>query len=849
MFACGIILLACITVPPLVKRGKKTSSHKDQGENLAQAMQVPALRDTAGQDGAGATQAAALQGDERSDSAQERDAQTTAPGGLEDAQKSALAAGQEPEQVDGAAVPAPPPATAGHEPRPLAANVEKLSAEHLETPSFDYEAFRESLLFSTNSMATLKETVAKIQKRKKGGERLAVVEEFLVQQFEGGALLETEDKEDLPDARVIIPRHSGLFYVRTNSDELSYDAFLRILHVEAVLNALRVAYDYYQDLNVVAVEDIYRVWQRATATICAQAPDIDNADWSYLAMPWQVPYGPAESGEWAVRQAISEAIESVQLPYRLEADFRCNVLEGDVAIEFRVTPSDVFPQYVFASDVGIVPTTAEMQRREASRYAARVGILLANYAFRSSPKIRRVWIAGIQETPQTHSCFFSACIGRRAFCAVRMSSVGDPLATLRSLGAAMEEENGVLLPTKQCFYLEDELFCPPKRHDLWTLSERSLPASAAQSLGTSRVSGLVIHEELPRTIAADDILRSIADPHAPSATEKTVRSIMGAARKTSDISVWSAAERVSGKLVDGVLDLADTESLRKELVGGDPLTKSVEQAQKLLTSQEPHEALELLLSTVNAIDKEGRYRDTDAVCYRCFDSFSERVLYNRLNTQDSRTVVLVPDAYLMAHLVISAIYASLPAEAGGNPGQALAHARRALQVAPLNTPANLGAVACMEAAGNLSGALELLRSYLQTAYQPQGLGLAYYRLGSIEWELGNREASQACYMRSISLFPPLMPFVAAELHSLVEKDSSVDLRSMDQEEIERILKDESIPVAPTARTSFIIYDGATASVDAEVFPVARELMHVLEIFAGDDVLRGIRNSLEHEPDA
>ncbi len=725
-----------------------------------------------------------------------------------------------------------------------------------EAPSFDYDAFKRSLLFSSDAAATLVELVTRTRKRMTKEEPVSAAEQFLWQQLEGDELYAEREKTE-KDSRnhkllrfeVVLPRHTNLYYLRSQMQTLPYGSLLRLLRVEATLNALHFAQDYYQDLNSIEMEDIYRLWQRTANSICGQVTDVDTADWSYLAMPWQVPYGPSELGEWAVRQAISEAIESVQVPYRLEARYRCNVSSGDVAIEFNATPSSAFPRHAFVHGLGIIPTTSEMRSRESSKYAARIGLLLANHAFRSSPKIRRVWIAAITQTPSSRKCLYSACIGRRAFSGVHMSSVSDPLQALRSVGASLKESRGTLLPTDPTFYLEDELFCPPKRHDLWTLSERQLPVAAAHSLGANRVSGLVIHEELPRVLAADDMLRHLAAPDSPSATEESVRSILNVARKTSDMSVWSAAERVTTKLVDGALSLDDADALRKELVEGDELHKCVQKAQRLFLAQEPNRALDVLSPIIEAIDASGRYEDTHAIVYRCFGSFAERVIYNRVNARDKRSVVLVPDAYLVAHLLMSAAFASLPAEMGGSLQKALSHARKALRIAPLNVSANLGAVACMEALDDFEGALTLLKEYLEHAHRPQNVGLAYYHLGTIERELGNAEVCKACYLRSANFFPPLIPFISSELQSMLQDANGFDPQDLEQERFDKILTDEGIPLAPTARTSYMLYDGATASVDAEVFPVAQDLMRILEAYTGDDVLRGIRNSLEYEPDA
>ncbi len=717
------------------------------------------------------------------------------------------------------------------------------------TESFDFRGFCRALLLSPDFLKTLNEIVEDIRERKNKGNELPGAELFLLSLLGEESLLWNNDEKRPEHVELVRPSRSGVLYVRTMSSAMEYGTYLRILRIEAALNALRFCSDYYNDdLDGVGMEDLFRVWQRTTSSVCAQVSNVDTANWSYLAMPWQGPFGPSTGGEWAVRHALSEAIETVQVPYRLEATFRCNVSGGDVAIEFGVTPQRVFPRSAFVPGLGIVATTRQMREREASKYAARMGILLANHAFRASSRIQRVWVSAIRETPSKHECMYSVCMRRRDFSRLRMAAISDPFASLRSLGAIMAEEDGALSPVTPCFYLEDELFCPSRRHDIWKLSERVLPAPATMSLGASRVSGLAIHEELPRTLAADEVLRNMEKVSSANSTERSVRTVMNVAQSTSDISVWSAAERVATKLIDGRLDPQDADALHDELVEGDALSRSVSQAQRLLFAQQPHDALKILQNAVRAIDDQGLYRDTDTLAYRCFGSFAERVLYNRLYANGKQAVALAPDAYLSAQLALSTIYGSLPPEEGGSMERALAHANTALRVAPLSIPAHLSVATCLEAQQDLEAATERLNELLTIGYQPQGLAVAYHHLAHIHWQLGNSEASQACFMRGVSLFPPLLPYVATELQLFLEMDENASLQSMDQVAMEKALRSAGIPVAPTSRTTYILYDGATASVDAEVFPVAQDLMLALEVLYGDDVFHGIRMSLEREPD-
>lgn len=741
-------------------------------------------------------------------------------------------------------------AEAETEPGPQAASASKHGLEpepESPTHTFDYAAFEQSLLLSSHPFETLRETVGALRAHKDRGESLTGVESFLVRLMEDAGLFERDGAKDAPAGIVRLYR-SGLYYVKPYEPRIAYGTMLRILRVESALNALAFCHEYYEDLSAIEEEAFFKLWQRTHTSICAQTTDIDTADWSYLAMPWQASYGPSEQGEWALRYALSESLESLRLPYRLDATFRCNVSGGDVALEFKATPAHVFPSSAYVSGLGIVSTTSEMRKREASAYAARLGILLANQAFHASTKIRRVWIAAIEEGPTKHSCLYSVCIERRALSRVRMSTVTDPLATLRSLGASLVEVNDVLVGSQSHFYLEDERFCPSSRYDLWHLSERSLPASAARSLGTPRVSGLIVNEELPRSAAAEQLMGKLIAAQEPATTQSSVAALLDTARDMSDISVWTAAERVASQLVDGKLDADEPATIGKELIDGDPLNKAVDQAQVLLLKRNPHEALRILTSALKPFESSGSYDDTSAVAYRSFDNFVERVIYNRLHARDTRSVVLVPDAYVMARLVLSAILISLPEEEGGGGAKALHHARRAVQVAPLNISANLGMAACLEATGDLAEAAQQITSYLEVAYHPQGIGLAYYRLGSIEWALGNKDVSLACFQKSVQVFPPLLPFVMQTSHELQGADGPDVIELMSTSDIEQALRSEEIPIAPTSRTAWILYDGATASIDAEVFPVARELMQILELLTGDDVIHAVRMSLEHEPD-
>lgn len=736
---------------------------------------------------------------------------------------------------------------------PKADSLAEPAAPETSTSTFPFEEFRRKLVFGEHPLEYLQEQVRAIRSAElpdSDAPAPCPFERFFARRLEEAGLFDDKGDEALPPVRVVMPRHSGLFYVRPDTRELTYAAYLRMLRIEETLNAILAAHDHFGNgLSQTSEERLYQLNQRLTRSICTQAPDVDTADWSYLAMPWQAGSGPADQGEWALRQALSEAIESVRVPYRLEATFRANVAGGDVAIEVALTPAQAFPASAYVEGIGIVSTTTQMRAREASDYGVRLGILLASHAFHAGARVRRVWVSGIERTPSSRTCRYSVCFDRRAFCSIRLGAIQDPLAILRGFGAHMTSEGGRLLATTPSFYLEDERFCPRMRHDLWQLSERPLAASAAFALGATRVSGLVIHEELPRMIAAEHIIGKLDVPDQKLTTEQSVRAILEETQRTSDLSVHDAAERIVGMLVDGTIDASDTTAIEDEMLHGDRMSRLMERAQRLLVQKKPQEALDLLSRELASMDRSSLYRDTSSVAYRCFGSFAERTLYNRINAEDKRSVVLVPDAYVSAHILLAALLTSVDDDEhrAELAAEAQRHAQIALTIAPLSTAANLGAAACYERAGELELASRQLAGFLDVAYDPQGIGLAYYRLAGIQAQLDNPRVCQACYQRSVQALPPLIPLVMGEIQQLVSQGFTFE-DVMDNDEVQSLLRDHDIPLSPTERTSYLLYDCAAASVDAEVFPVAHDFMRILEFFTGDDVIRSMRNSLEHEPD-
>ena len=67
-------------------------------------------------------------------------------------------------------------------------------------------------------------------------------------------------------------------------------------------------------------------------------------------------------------------------------------------------------------------------------------------------------------------------------------------------------------------------------------------------------------------------------------------------------------------------------------------------------------------------------------------------------------------------------------------------------------------------------------------------------------------------------------------------------------EVERALRAEDIPLAPTEEVGTALMEASRAAVDAELFGVSRDVVRSLCSVLRDDVLFGVLRSLEEEPD-
>lgn len=753
----------------------------------------------------------------------------------------------------------------------------------------DMDELAHTLLHADNAIAELKHLVGNIRTKEAhaaDGEGTApdAVSSYLARGLDEAGLFAAD--ADLPDVTVIRPSRSKTFYLRVDEAQVAWPDMVRVLAIEGALNRALFAWEHLSaeaedaeaalDAQALAlkapedeqaddtdsaaipagtadtaipaetealastpddagdtpsagtptIEDCYRFNQALVSSIAAQVgtDPIPHASMSDVM------------GEWGVRQSISAGIETFRLPLRLVVNFRVNLMGGDAAIVTKFVPAGAQPASVWSEELGrIVPASHQMREMEATNYALRCVLLLASHAFRCSRRLCHVSVAVVLDTPTRHACLLTGDVARRALRELDLARSFDAVDTCRQLGLTFKLRDGALTEVEQGFSLDDERFCPSTRYATVDLSSRLLPRFEANLLGATRVSDLAINENAHRSEVARELFRELT----PS-TEKNVREILGLTSRDSDPSVVDAGRRTARALIDGSLSDDDAYGMEDEFVDGDELTRSCQRASQLLERNRAHEAVGVLTDALAPIDALDTYTDTDTVVWREFTSYVARTLYNRLLAKPGVTVRLVPNAYFGAQLLMATALML-----DGKTEAALGFARRAQDLNPLDMSGTLRATRCLEILGRQDEAARELRHYLAYAFDPQGIGTCYYRLAFMEWHFGNLDVADACYQKAVVSQASCSGAAMLELQTMRAMTAT---KGVEPKQVEKVLEEADVPLAPTEKVVGVLVEAAQAATDAEVFPVARSFATLLGALSGDEVMHGVVNSLEREPD-
>lgn len=381
------------------------------------------------------------------------------------------------------------------------------------------------------------------------------------------------------------------------------------------------------------------------------------------------------------------------------------------------------------------------------------------------------------------------------------------------------DEHGGLAPTEPDFDLHDARFSPLGAQEEPELSDKRFDAQAAHVLGAMDAEGLSIQRADLLQRRVDEFHRLAADATIPSVAK--AQQAMRIIEQTADPELSASAAQVTSALIDG----RDTPDLH--FVIANELDASRLRARDLLFSGQAEQAMQMVEDAIAKVEKT--YRDNPGVP-RYFNSYAERVVYNRLFATDGERTVLIPDNLFYAHAEladllsqIKGVKAALPhlnALVAYAPAYPLGHMKLAVQLAR-NEDWDSARAACLNA--------------LRVALDRDDAAFAYYRLAYAEWMRDRFDTAAAAYIMSEHIAPGHIPALDGELHELVARAQSQCIAvPVDVDDAVQVLRARDLPVWPRTEVADIVRDAARVCVDAGLFVPARTLSVAVARLADDD---------------
>lgn len=694
---------------------------------------------------------------------------------------------------------------------------------------------------------------------------------FLVRELMDSGIF--SDQITLTEMRIVRPQPSNFFYIRTSGKNLTTQALRAVEKAEVALNATLILAEHFQDKEFTQ-EQAHAVLHKYTNSIAHELARIKPM----LGKS----QGEVPNTEWVVRRSIAYAVEALRLPYRLHVDFRTNVADGNVALEFDVTDAHVFPDYGFVNHLPHKNSISD-KKCLASAYTLRLALLLAGVAFASSDRIEHVWIAARKKQNGSTSCLLSVDFDKARFLTIDFDELCDTKKLQDIYHQFVPEihvSDNMLHPIEQTFSLDETRFCPSKRYDVLLNNNTRLSKEQQRVFGCRHASGLAIEENECLEKLAARVAEKLAREESAgtlSCSDK-VQIILECAKNEVDPRITEACRRCARKLIAALIP-DNTQAITEELISGDSLNQIAKQAINACNNEAYQQALDLLTPVYADIEKKGNYRDTQTVKWRYFNNYIDRALYNskygRIEYERRRkdreldkdallphthtarefmqreqhmwdshrvSLMLVPDAYYEMLLGLSVCTAALK-----DYKKAVTYAYKLVNIAPVDGQAHIQLIKCLIACERYDQARKELTDFMHYAYAPESLALAYYHMARLEMIKNHKLSAQACFACAVHFMPRLITQLRAELGISQSESTEHPLSAMDTQELISILKAYNIPLAPTPEITSFVLEGTKASLDAEVFPVARNFATLLGLLSGDDVMVGIIRSIETRP--
>ena len=410
----------------------------------------------------------------------------------------------------------------------------------------------------------------------------------------------------------------------------------------------------------------------------------------------------------------------------------------------------------------------------------------------------------------TVRCLASVRFTREAFLArIGQDGLEHPHDTYRMFDATMDVDgDGALEPITADFDLRDDTFAPAGSEREPEMADHTFGPQAARTLGTDNALGLSIQRADLIERADGDFHRLATDASLPRVAK--ARQAMQIVEIIADPELSEQAPAITSALIDGHDTPAVSMKLSHDLDNGRSTMRD------LLFSGQTDRAIqtgEEMLSRVDAL-----FARNDGVP-RYFNSYAERVVYNRLFATPGERTVLIPDNLFYAHMELADVLAQLKgaessldhlnAAVAYAPAYPLPHLKLAVQLAR-NEDWDSARAACLNA--------------LLVALDRDDAAFAYYRFAYAEWMQDRFDTAAAAYIMADHIAPGQIGALPGELQELSSRAESQCISvPVSVAEAAPLLHRRGLPVWPHTEAARIVRDAARLTVDEGLFVPARTL--------------------------
>jgi tetratricopeptide (TPR) repeat protein len=390
---------------------------------------------------------------------------------------------------------------------------------------------------------------------------------------------------------------------------------------------------------------------------------------------------------------------------------------------------------------------------------------------------------------------------------IRSFGFDAPSRFYEQFGARMRLENGDLKPIEAHLDLRDAQFAPPVAQEDPELLSIDFDSDAAEALGAKDALGISIQREdlLQRVVEKTE---ELAAGDADSA--QSAHGLMELFGRIGDPEVMQHTSEFTSAVINHTAVPTDLFVLSKNL----DATRM--QAHEELFSGNPTQAIETVEEALEQLDD--LYENNPGIP-RYFNSYAERVVYNKLFATPGERTVLIPDNLFYAHMEV----ADLLAQVSG-PDAAIGHLTKLVHYAPAYPLAHLKLASQFAKKEDWESARAAVLNALRVALDRDDAAFAYYRFAYYSWMRDEFDVAVAAYIVSDAIRHNAIPSLEPEFNELMARVNSQRIpvpRTL--EDSRAVLAFHGIVVWPQTQTAEIVEHAARVAVDLGLFVPARTL--------------------------